>query len=222
MVRREGEGIAFRVGDEIWPKLPWHPDRPERTVEAWCERERLDWKVRSRALTNTLYARLFLSDAFLHGLGGGKYDAVTDTIGNHFYGVEPPRYLVLSATLRLPFVENPTPPAQLLHLARRLRDLHYNPQRHLPPDAIPAPTGEKQEWILRQPTAPDAKRQRFQVLRDLSAQLRPRVADQIEDTRRQFEECRCRIEDEAGLRRRDFAFCLFPEERLRPFCTQFM
>ena len=55
-------------------------------------------KVRSRALTNTLYARLFLCDLFIHGIGGGKYDEVTDDMIRRYYGIEPPEYLVLSAT----------------------------------------------------------------------------------------------------------------------------
>ena len=35
-------------------------------------------KLRTRALTTTLFARLVLSDMFLHGIGGAKYDQVTD------------------------------------------------------------------------------------------------------------------------------------------------
>ena len=59
-------------------------------------------KVRSRALTNTLFARLFLSDLFIHGIGGGKYDELTDDLIRRFYGIEPPEFLILSATRLLP------------------------------------------------------------------------------------------------------------------------
>src|SRR5262249_26691973 len=34
--------------------------------------------VRPRALTLTLFARVCLGDFFIHGIGGGKYDEVTD------------------------------------------------------------------------------------------------------------------------------------------------
>ena len=60
-------------------------------------------RIRSRALTTTLYARLFLADLFIHGIGGGKYDQLTNEIAQKFYGAELPDYLVLSATLLLPF-----------------------------------------------------------------------------------------------------------------------
>src|SRR5439155_1393714 len=73
----------------------------------------------------------FLADLFIHGIGGAKYDELTDEIARRFYGCEPPRYLILSATLLLPLRAFPARPAEGQHLARELRDLHYNPQRHL-------------------------------------------------------------------------------------------
>ena len=93
--RAHSDRIELRVGDEIWPA-------PDHDPAAWAERERQGLKVRSRALTNTLYARLFLADLFIHGIGGGKYDELTDELIRRFYGCEPPGFLVLSATRLLP------------------------------------------------------------------------------------------------------------------------
>ena len=59
-------------------------------------------RIRSRALVTTLWARLVLGDLFLHGIGGAKYDQVTDSLMERFFGLEPPGILVLSATLQLP------------------------------------------------------------------------------------------------------------------------
>jgi hypothetical protein len=59
-------------------------------------------KLRTRALTTTLFARLVLGDLFLHGIGGAKYDQVTDQIVRLFFGFEPPEFATISATLRLP------------------------------------------------------------------------------------------------------------------------
>ena len=89
--------------------------------------------MRSRALTNTLYARLFLSDLFIHGIGGGKYDELTDELIRRFYGCEPPEFLILSATRLLPLPAPPVRPEDHRRLVRELRDLHWNPQRHRPP-----------------------------------------------------------------------------------------
>ena len=43
-------------------------------------------KIRSRALITTLWARLVLGDLFLHGIGGAKYDQVTDLLIERFSG----------------------------------------------------------------------------------------------------------------------------------------
>ena len=66
-----------------------------------------------------MYARLFLCDLFIHGIGGGKYDEVTDNIIRRYYGVEPPAYLVLSATLHLPLPHHPARPEDCRRLRRQ-------------------------------------------------------------------------------------------------------
>ncbi len=71
-------------------------------MTAWQQLEARGIKVRSRALTTTLYARLFLADLFVHGIGGGKYDELTDELIQGFFECEPPIYLVFSATRWLP------------------------------------------------------------------------------------------------------------------------
>ena len=53
------------------------------------------------ALVTTLFARLVLSDLFIHGIGGAKYDQLTDELIRSFFGLAPPDYLVISATLHL-------------------------------------------------------------------------------------------------------------------------
>ncbi|MCP4272694.1 MAG: hypothetical protein GY781_12130, partial [Gammaproteobacteria bacterium] len=60
-------------------------------------------KIRPKAIANTMYSRLFFSDLFIHGIGGAKYDLITDEIIREFFGVEPPEYATISATLHLPY-----------------------------------------------------------------------------------------------------------------------
>ena len=59
-------------------------------------------EIRPRALITTMYARLFLSDLFIHGIGGAKYDELTDAIIRRFFGIEPPAYMTVTGTVRLP------------------------------------------------------------------------------------------------------------------------
>ena len=88
-----------------------------------------NWKIRPRALTLTLFVRLCLADGFIHGIGGGTYDQVTDDIIRRYYGIEPPSYAVVSATVWLPLKRFPANAASLHETVRRVRDLYWNPQR---------------------------------------------------------------------------------------------
>ena len=73
-----------------------------RAVERLLELQKGQTRIRSRALMTTLWARLALGDLFIHGIGGAKYDQVTDRLIERFFGIRPPGFLVISATLRLP------------------------------------------------------------------------------------------------------------------------
>ncbi len=90
-----------------------------------------DWHIRPRALTLTLWARLLLADLFIHGIGGAKYDRITDKIIADYYGLEPPHIACVSATLRLDLPGRATADETVHALRHGIRDLQYNPQRNL-------------------------------------------------------------------------------------------
>jgi hypothetical protein len=227
LARRTDKAIELRVGREAWPSLPLPGEDARRLVSAWQELERCGLKVRSRALTNTLYARLFLADLFIHGIGGGKYDELTDAIVRQFYGCEPPGYLVLSATLLLPLPAFSAQRDCREKLIGDLRDVHCNPQRHLVDGAkSPARAHElieqKRAWIARPAANARERRERFDVLRSLTDQLRPFVADQESSLQQALARCERELQANAILQNREYAFCLYPESLLRPFCTRFL
>ena len=122
-----------------------------------------------------MYARLFLCDLFIHGIGGGKYDEVTDAIIRRYYGVEPPAYLVLSATLLLPLPHSSATPGDCHRLHREQRDLFYNPQRHLDEDALAQPevaalAAQKEILVRQQPEDRRGRRERFRQIREITEQ----------------------------------------------------
>jgi hypothetical protein len=219
MLRLARGAIQVRVGGEAWPDLP---PAGESLPRAWQHLEREGLKIRPRALTNTLFARLLLCDLFVHGIGGGLYDELTDELLRRFYGIEPPGYLVLSATLRLPLQSHPVTIEDERRLAQVLRDQHWNPQRHLPDGEADHLAREREDWITRQSHDRGERRERFRRLRDNLEVMRPLVSRMVEATRRQHELVRRQVQANAALRRRDYAFCLYPESLLRPFCSRFL
>lgn len=144
-------------------------------------------KVRPRALSTTIFARLFLSDLFIHGIGGAKYDEGTDRIIRTFYGIEPPAYAVISATLTVDWPFAPADRREVTRLARFLRDIKYNPDRLLDPcpSDCAALVARKRSLVARAAPDADGRRQKWQSIRDtndaLAARLEPvRVHNQRE------------------------------------------
>lgn len=50
-----------------------------------------------KASLTTTFFRVCLSDLFIHGLGGAKYDRFTDQLMEEYFGIEPPIYATASA-----------------------------------------------------------------------------------------------------------------------------
>jgi hypothetical protein len=226
---------ANRVRSAVHPAPELQPDEIPfwvRTPDGRRERNSgpftLD-QLRPRALTLTLFARLCVGDFFIHGIGGGKYDEVTDAIIRDYFGVEPPAFQVLSGTLHLPLPPFPTTREELTLAERRARDLHWNPQRY-PSTAtsdrrtLSTLLGEKSALAALDPPRADrsARREWFRRLRRVTVRLRPFVEADVQTHQARLAQMRRQVAANAVLQRRDFAWVLYPEETLRPFLLQFL
>lgn len=172
--------------------------------------------LRPRALTLTLFARLVLSDVFLHGIGGGKYDEATDLIIADYFGVEPPAFQVLSATVHLPLPRAATPDRPARWHAAQERDAHWNPQRHLAVDAGAGPLAARREQLLAsRPETQTGRRRRFRALQAVCAELRPYAGEAIRRHAAAGDAAARAEADRALLTRRDYSWVLYPESTLK-------
>jgi hypothetical protein len=184
-------------------------------------------RLRTRALLTTLFARTVACDLFLHGIGGGKYDELTDVIASRFFGFALPRLVVLSGTLRLPIARSPmdgqtTGDNPLRSLHQRLRELEFHPERFLDGQSneTAAIVAQKERWIAT-PATHDNARERWRAIRQSNAELQPFVEQQRRQWLGRRDELRDRLTAERVLGRRDFAFCLYPSSNLRKFLLEF-
>lgn len=76
-------------------------------IAQWIQCQRQGMRIRPRALITTMFARLILSDLFIHGTGGGKYDQITNRIISRLFGIQPPPMVVASATMKLRYANLP-------------------------------------------------------------------------------------------------------------------
>ena len=86
-------------------------------------------------------ARLALCDLFMHGIGGARYDRVTDRLIETFFDLAPPGIMVPPATLYLPVERPKASNENLRDIRRELRELNYHPEKYL--HAAPLPSMAK-------------------------------------------------------------------------------
>lgn len=80
-----------------------------------------------KALALTLFARLFVGDLMIHGVGGGRYDRVTDGVCRRYFGVEAPAFVVASMTMYLPLGAHLVTDQEVAAARERLNRLDHNP-----------------------------------------------------------------------------------------------
>jgi hypothetical protein len=118
---RSAEEIELRSGDEALLTLPADE---AAAVEAFMASGAV---VAPKALALTLFVRLFCCDLFIHGVGGGRYDRVTDAVCRRYYGIEPPAFVVASLTMYLPLGAHNVTEEEVAEAKERLARLAHNP-----------------------------------------------------------------------------------------------
>ena len=84
--------------------------------------------IRPRALSTTMFCRLLMSDIFIHGVGGAKYDQLTDVICQRYFGYRLPEFLTVSATFRLPTEIPLVQKTDVTRLQIRRREFNFHPR----------------------------------------------------------------------------------------------
>lgn len=224
--------FARSAGDEIvlCDRQSWEVRLPLRSdgdaspaVDRLMQLQREGVRIRSRALITTLWARLALGDLFIHGIGGAKYDRVTDRLIERFFRRSPPRIAVVSATLLLPIERERVTPDDARSIQQALRGLTYHPERYLdgPDRAALELIDAKRRWISTPPTAENA-RQRCHAIREANFSLQPLVESQRRQLVQRQTHVARHLKAEELLAWREYAFCLYPEATLQNFFSRLL
>ncbi len=175
----------------------------------------------------TMFARLFLGELFLHGIGGGLYDQLTDALIRRFFQFEPPPFMVLTATLHLPIPRQRVTAEEARQPARRLREMVYHPEQFITPPAdrdeaaaVARLVDLKRQWIDT-PQTPANARQRWRAIREANEALAPWLETERRQATAQRERLARKLRAESVLAWREYAFCLYPRDVLRDFLLAF-
>ena len=190
--------------------LPLSDANAEAAVEQLAEIEANGSRIRPRALVTTMCARLLLGDVFVHGIGGSKYDELTDEIIRQFFGCEPPAYITATATVRLPIERPVVTEHELNELGQSLRELRFHPERFI----ADSPLAEEKRDLLTAQNLRGAPREEFKRLDALNQQMYELLAPQRESLEAQRAATAEALRRATLLGSREFSFCLFPRETL--------
>ncbi|MEQ8210000.1 MAG: hypothetical protein RH917_09230 [Lacipirellulaceae bacterium] len=198
------------------------------SLEALQRWETVGVKLRSRALTTTLFARWFLADLFLHGIGGGKYDQVTDEIARRLSEAEAPQYAVLSGTLHLPVDHPAVSEVELREQRKFLRDIEFHGETLIDPRELSDDQRANFMQAQKQKLAAidssvtfNSPRERHFEISDANRTFENLLAEQRRRAERELGEMRKQHQANRTLDSREYAFCLFPREDLRKFLLDF-
>jgi len=233
-VKRDHENILLSNGKAVMATLPMSENCDlSAAIEILKQLPEQGIRLRTRALTTTLFARLFLGDLFVHGIGGAKYDEMTDRIFTRFFHLTPPRYLTLSATKFLPICK-PFDVQQCDEtcLLRNLRDLDFNSDRYLTADQLSeaAPLLERKQALIREQqaaaTSDEGKlvdkserrrrnRRRFRELREIDAKLALLTTKLRSQINEDLATVRQQMKANEVIQSREISFVLYPEPVLK-------
>ena len=169
--------------------------------------------VRPKAIMTTMFSRVLACDLFLHGIGGAKYDELTDQIIERFFEISAPEFLTLTATFRHSCVDDQVERAELARLENHLRDLDFHPEKFLV-----NPSSDSLNWIKRkekwiQTELPRKSRlERHQKIVECNQQLGTLLVDAKRNAKKQLSELKLEFENQKILNSRELSFCIFDGE----------
>ena len=177
-------------------------------------------KIRPKAIANTMYSRMFFSDLFVHGIGGAKYDLITDEIIREFFGVEPPEYATISATLHLPYEPLDVSKEDINALKHVIKDMSHNPDRYasdtiLDDAEMKSMVNEKKELITKESHGTKEKHLTFGRIKQINSLMKDKISPLIKEKENEMEDLDKKLRYNSIVTNRDYPFCLYPESMLR-------
>ena len=166
--------------------------------------------VRPRALITTMFARLLASDLFVHGIGGAKYDQLTNQIIVDFFGVDPPRFVTATGSWRLPTGFPEVYPADITTRKEALRKMRFHPETFVSTadDDTARLIKSKQSAITGQPEQSPLERHR--AIESANLELQGMLETERSAIANEIDALSEKVRDSQILNSREFSFALHP------------
>ena len=169
--------------------------------------------IRPRALVTTMFCRMVLSDIFIHGIGGAKYDQLTDSIASQFFGAAPPEFMTISATMKIKNDFELPDRADLIAMRQLRREVEFHPEtliHDITPQAQ-AIIQSKQNWISGTNASSGDAKARHEAIREANELLQPFTNPSFAELSEKIAATAGELRKSAVLNSREYSFALFDE-----------
>ena len=165
--------------------------------------------IRPRALITTMYSRLLASDLFIHGIGGAKYDQVTDQIVAEFFGGQTGGYLTSTATFRLPSAGiEEISSSDIVEQRTLIRQMLFHPEKFIEQPSEEAAKLISEKVIAISNTDDNSRRARHEAIELANAGLQSFIADEKEAASARLERLEAGLRDSQIMHSREYSICL--------------
>lgn len=224
-LQNDGDLLKITDGTHVVATLRKNEDGSENVQKLKALKEdRI--KLRPRAITTTMFSRLFFSDVFIHGIGGAKYDTITDEIIQEFFGISPPSYVTNSATLFLPLNAFDTDIGELPRVQRELRDMPHNPERYASKEMLNDADfanrvkAKKRTLAMMVDCDRDERKAYFNQTRELNKRMLDQIRAEFLNKQNELNALKIGLAPENAIRFREYPVCIFPTAFLWGYNTK--
>lgn len=185
-----------------------------------------NYRLRPKAISLTLFVRLYLADWFIHGIGGGIYEIITTHIIERYYKIKTLYFGIATATLTLSSEDHNNSICYAhFRLKSQFRELNFNPERFiksslLKKDPIKSLIRRKKELIeaAKNPNlSTNEKKKAWKLISEVNKDVLKYTQQSLRDLISKAELSRRNKLSKEVVNYREFFFGLFPEEKLRNF-----
>lgn len=181
------------------------------------------WLILPRALTLTAVMRSSGCGLFIHGLGGGEYERITEQWWREWQEQTLSPMAVVTADVRLQWDETVVPVADAEQLRRAIWFAHHLPHNVDRVLGLEGPLAQAKRQVLQRMAQSNDRPEKaglFERLHEINDALCDAHAEAVEDAEQRVESARQGLRNRMLARRRDWPFVTYPSTSLEALVAE--
>ncbi len=180
------------------------------------------FRIRPKAISLSLFCRIYLSDWFIHGIGGARYEIITDYILEKYYKSRL-SFGITTATMTLPLNNSLNENDKIDSLKQFRRMVIYSPEKFISPEELKDQNlqsliEQKKDYIKTSRDINMTTSLRYsawQSIKEINHLLRKKVNNLSKDLQKEINASEKLIKNQKSYKSREYFYGLFDEYRLR-------